>query len=406
MNKKGVSTNTLFANPFFLNGMAWLVVMLLYPLNWSKLCQPLTEEMQWFMWINIAVSLVAGFLTNHREWIKFTPIESYSTKAIYFWLFLCWGLFLVEVAVAGGAPFFSYMRGSTALSYREFGLPIIHVIIVNGLSVLTFYLYYIKRSIPKKDKRHLKLFLLILACFIPFVLMFNRGGILSNLIGMFVIMILSTKKLWRNLAATFVAGLIILFGFGIAGNMRFGPKLKNAILAVGGATTEFKNSSIPDEFFWAYIYMCTPLANTQNTVSRGGDMIVDSEDFQNLIIYEFTPELVSKRVLGVEEDVKKQHSSVLITESLNATSVYGSVYRQMGWPGMWLMFLFILLFMLINIRIVNQDSKWFVPTLAVVDVIMIMNVFDNMFVFMGAIPQLFILLLIYFTQKCLGKRLR
>ncbi len=73
---------------------------------------------------------------------------------------------------------------------------------------------------------------------------------------------------------------------------------------------------------------------------------------------------------------------------------------------MWLMFLFILFFIFVNLRIVNKSSKWFVPTVAVVDVIIIMNVFDNMFVFMGAIPQLFILLVIYFTQRSMGRRIR
>ena len=50
-------------------------------------------------------------------------------------------------------------------------------------------------------------------------------------------------------------------------------------------------------------------------------------------------------------------------------------------------------------KLVDRKSQWYLPMFITLDLIVLMNVFDNMFVFMGMVPQVFIILVIYFYGK-------
>lgn len=402
--------NTIFANPYILNGVVWLFVLLVYQLGWSGLCPPLSSDMQIFMSVTVAGSLVAGIFLYYRGAISFTPLKSISMKSVWRLLIFIYVLFLIEIAASGGIPLMGYAQGDLTVSYKEFGLPIVHVIVVNGLSCIAIYCFYARASFKRieggseeerKARKRLmrRLVLIIILCLIPFVLVFNRGAIMSVVLGMFLIILLSCRRPGLVVAEIMMAFMAIFFVFGWLGNMRSGKKFNDLILKVGKASVAFQASSIPDEFFWAYIYVATPLANAQNTVDRAGERIADTEELQDMILFEFTPELIAKRIKDEDDRSFKRHRSILLTENLNATSVYGRPYKYLGWPGMWLMYAFILFFIFVNLRIVPRESKWFVPTLTVLNVIIVMNLFDNMFIFTGMIPQLFIFIATYFLTS-------
>lgn len=395
---------SLLVNPFFLNGLIWLVVLMVYQLGWSRLCPSLSDGMLFFLISTSVLSILSGVWYFQYHTISFLPLKDFSVKALTRCLIVLWILFIIEIAAAGGSPLLAYLGVGPKVLYDEFGLAGVHVIVVNGLSCVAIYTFYAYRSTQDKVVRKRLLYILC-ATLLPFILMFNRGGTMTILLGMFLILLLSTsspvKIIWR---AVFV-GISILFIFGVMGNMRWkahgssGNHLEKIILQVGKASPEFQKSSIPKEFFWGYLYIATPLGNVQNTINRVKERESDTQDLQDMMLYEFTPEIITKRIKGEDSKETKKHQAILITQSLNATSVYGRVYKFLGWGGMWAMFAFTMLFILINLNIVPKNSKWFLPVLITIDEIIIMNLFDNMFIFMGMIPQLFIFLLIYFFQR-------
>lgn len=416
------SINTIFASPYILNGVVWLFVLLVYQLGWSNLCPHLSVDMSIFIAVTVFVSIAFGVVGYYKGLIDFVPVRHLSISKMTILLSLLYILFFAEVAV-GGIPLLDYLRGNVdSNTYKEFGLPFVHVIVVNGLSCLIIYAFYgirsmtyIRRKDEKDDewggeekadkKKKRKLWLLLILCLLPFAMMFNRGAIMSLLVGIFILVMLTTSKPMVMIIKIIAIGFIIFFGFGWFGNMRMGSKFDNVILTVGGATTEFKNSGIPTEFFWGYLYIATPLANTQNTVERTGAIEGDSEELEDMIFFEFIPEIITKRVKGENSKSYKRHRSILLTDDLNATSVYGRAYKYLGWPGMWLMYAFTLLFIFVNLYIVSKRSKWYVPVVITLDMMMIMNLFDNMYIFMGMVPQLFIFLILYFSEKFLkGKK--
>ncbi|MDE6227459.1 MAG: hypothetical protein K2M63_08090 [Muribaculaceae bacterium] len=316
-------------------------------------------------------------------------------------------MLFAEIAAGGGVPLLGYLSGNILVAYDEFGIPVVHVVLVNGLSCLTLYLFYAFRS-TGKGKLRKKIIIYLILGFLPFILMFNRGAIISILLGMFIISILAAKNTLRSLVKIILGSFIILFAFGYLGNLRMGDKLSKVIMKGGKATKEFYDSPFPDEFFWAYLYMATPLANVQNTIQKVNKTSGDTEDLENLILYEFTPEMITKQIKGNQEKDKtyKRNRSKLKVGWLNATSVYGRVYKYLGWPGMWLMFGFTILFIFLNLKILPTTSKWYIPAIATLDEIIIMNLFDNMFIFMGMIPQLIIFVGLCYYQRFRRKSIR
>lgn len=390
--------NSIFVNPYLLNGIVWLFVVLVYQLGWSRLCPPLSFGMQVFMTVSIVVSLALGVYTYHKERLTFRPLKSVSFRHILILCIILWILFAIDCVGSGDIPLLGYLRGNITVSYKEFGVPVLHVVLVNGLSCLVIYCYYAYRSVADKALKR-KLMCAILTSYVPFALMFNRGAILSIMLGMFLIWLFSAKRPFRALGIITLSSIGILFAFGMLGNMRMGKNLNDIILKIGKATDDFKKSSIPDEFFWGYLYIATPLANVQNTIDHTTKTMIDTKDLEDMVMYEFTPDIITKRIRGEKDKAYKSHRSNLLTDNLNATSVYGRVFKYMGWSGLWTMFGFILLFIFINMRIVPKDSSWFLPVLITIDEIVVMNLFDNMFIFAGMIPQLLIFVMIYCWVK-------
>lgn len=392
--------NTAFVNPFFINGFTWLFVLLVYQLRWSTLCPRLSEEMLTFLITTVIISFICGFWVYKKGIIKLRLLDKVRIKSLLLWSLSFYLLFFVEAFAQGGIPLLSYINGSLDISYKEFGLPIVHVLVVNGFSCVILYAFYsyvsIKNNAIRGKHMRLKLFLIITVDMLAFVLMFNRGALLANFTGIFLMMLAVSKRVWLLMLKLTAIGLAILFTFGYMGNMRFGKDRMDAILKIGGITNEFRRSAIPNEFAWAYLYIATPLANTQNTINKSRGVSGDSEDLEKLITYEFTPEIISKRIGADGNRIK---SAKLIEDNLTVSSVYGRGYNYFGWTSLWMIFGFIMLFGAVNLKIIPQCSNYYFPMIVSLDIIMIMNLFDNMLIFMGLVPQLFAWLILYLLER-------
>ncbi|MDE7114953.1 MAG: hypothetical protein K2O56_00830 [Muribaculaceae bacterium] len=387
-----------FANPFIINGVTWIIVWLLYNLGWSRLCPKLSNGLVLFILSTSIISIIIGILTLKRNKILFSPAKNINTKSMTIWLVILYILLLIEFAAAGSIPLLGYASGNVTVTYKDFGLPFINVIVVNGFSALCLYSFYCFKSSSSKKIRK-KTFLITLLSIFSFILIFNRGGILSNLLGIFIISLVISKKPFILLLKIILGLFCILFVFGIAGNMRFGKSGMDKFTQLAQPTKTFTETKIPNEFLWSYLYIASPLANTQNTIDKSNYGKCDSEDLQNMVFFEMAPQIISKRLIGEDEEVNFGNRARLVNNSFTVASLYGRAYNYLGWTGLWLLFIFLLIFITVNINIIRKNSNFYFPMIVSVDIIVVLNLFDNMLTFMGLVPQVFIFLLLYIFSE-------
>lgn len=300
----------------------------------------------------------------------------------------------LEFAIYRNVPLFSYVIGSADASlYKEFGVPFVHVIAVNLFLFMEFFLFfcYLLSSEKSIKNNFLKLFFLN---FFVLSLLMNRAVLMYVIFGAILIFCIIKRKILKYFSFILLFLLGVLFLFGMLGNIRNGGDNetgKKYILNLCEATPEFENSFVPTELFWPYIYVTSPISNVEFTIRRTHpDITVDN--FIAFCVNECTPQLISKR-LNVEHKNGK-----LVLDSLNVGSVYMNAYACLGWLGMILMFLFMFFFIEINTRLISVTNIFFPCLLVLIDIVIIFNIFDNMFIFSGIIPAILVTLFFSFVR--------
>ena len=380
----------ILSNPFVLYAVTWLTVFAVYKFSWSRLCPSLYLNLYLFLLITSILSFCIGLIIHKKGYLKFRLVKPLPVRLLKRALIILYILFVFEIIVARGVPLINLLKGDTSILYTEFGLPFLHVIVVNGFSIvylLSIYILKLNNGIEKKKI----LYYYIMISLVPFFLMVNRGALMNNILCYFILTLILSSNVRRTIYKTIFGALSVLFLFGLLGNLRSDVNgTSAAILSIGQATDEFKESVIPKEFFWGYLYIATPLANTQNTIDNYLLKNIEIGDITKLVINECLPVIISKRI----SNDNSKYSAVLIVDQLNVASVYGRIYTYVGWPGFYFMFLFTLFFITVNLGLISRKSLFYIPMIIVLDEIIIMNLFSNMFVFMGLVPQLLIFIIL------------
>lgn len=391
---KSIKFNRFIINPFIIYSIIWLIVLLIYSLHWSLLCSINLSYYKYFIIITSCLSFIIGIRFYKQKIFSYRFDKVFNAAKIKKYNLILYILFAIEIIIAREIPILGYLSGNINIKYTEFGLPFIHVIIANGFILICFCSFY--SYLCTYSKKLKKFYLLnVIIAISPYVLMFNRGGIMYSFIGCMLIYLMQCKSVRKNIILSVCLSLAILFGFGIFGNLRTDVKgVNNVILQFGEATQEFQNSPVPNEFFWPYIYISSPIANAQLMMDNS-DKDFSINDLYRFTLYEMTPELVSKRIQGRsnEESMDK------ILDAFNVASVYGMSAKYMGWLGPILLYVFWILFVIVTIGCIPKTSPFYVIGITSVCLITIMNTFDNMFVFMGLIPQPIIIILSCYKFK-------
>jgi hypothetical protein len=233
---------------------------------------------------------------------------------------------------------------------------------------------------------------------LPNILVLNRGAIMITLIACLIIYLM---KLYIvriiNIGKIVSAVLLVLFFFGQLGNMRseLSADSKEYILSLGGATDEFIEGNVPFEYYWGYLYIASPVGNLDNLVSTY-DPEKDIHSFTSLI-FEFAPDFISNKLREIFHHGKEEHtkSGYLVVESLNAPTVYFGSYFVLGWAGIWAMYIFSMCSTICYLFILPISGKYYITGFGILSSIVILNIFNNMWVSSGTIliwPLLFALL--------------
>lgn len=387
----------IIINPYILYSLTWIIVLILYSFHWTYLFPKISSGLFLFVLSTSFISALWGIKKYRRHsFCNYAVVPSYKyysfNKRI---TILSTFLFLIEFLVYRNVPLFSYVLGNAdAELYKEFGIPFIHVIAVNLVLVSEFFLFqcYVSTKEKKIKNKFIKLFLIN---FGVLTLLMNRAVLMYVILGsIFIYFVLK-----RNVAKYMIkiTGLLfgVLFLFGMLGNIRNGgdnEKGKQYILRLCEATPEFEKSIVPTELFWPYIYVTSPISNVENTIRRmHPEFSIDN--CISLVVNECMPQLISKR-LNVEHKGGK-----LVLDSLNVGSVYMNSYAYLGWMGMLIMFIFMFIFVEVTISFIPKSDVFFLTLLVLIDIIIAFNIFDNMFIFSGIVPAVFVVILLSLLNR-------
>ena len=183
---------------------------------------------------------------------------------------------------------------------------------------------------------------------------------------------------------------ICLFLFGVVGNIRVSQidqtsYNNSTFLTHGGASENFKNSIIPNEFFWTYIYTSSPIANLQKNINNA-DQHVSLTWFIKMVNNEMIFDSISKRINSIYGIPHPGEHT--INGSFNVSTIYSVAYSHLGWLGMAIMFCYILIFPMVYRKLNKSNSPFYLTGFAILVTMYFFMAFDNTIRFTGLSFQL------------------
>jgi len=377
------------ASPFAAYAAGFTVAISVYSLGYSDLYPPLQPSLILFL---LSTSLVCVYLASVAGTVVNSPPHTQERFGPHLVMFaLISVVFTAEVVASGGIPLL-LLSPDSILSYKDFGIPTLHVAFV-GFCYF-FAVYWFDLYVLGQGTRYLTL---CIPAFGTSLLIVNRGAFIIMLIAMTVVYVRRRGINRRLILAFSAATALVLWGFGFLGELRSNAVSgESVILAIGKPSDKFVNSNVPTELFWTYLYVSAPLANLQlNITDRTAP---DSPGLYFLL--EFLPDFVSKRFLSDADNAASV--PLLNTDQLNVSTMYGSSFLLMGWVGAFLSFFYFIAVSIICLLALRR-SKYFVATLGILTAIAFLDIFDNMFIYAGGILPVIVGLLLNCFER--GQRL-
>lgn len=294
----------------------WTVELILYSFRWSDLNRPLNTGILVLILSTILLSLVWGY--RYRELFRFKYITDDNVKYKSKSLVLIACIYLLEFVVCRQVPFISILLGRNEYTSYS-GIPIVHILIVTYACYYSFYSYYIYEASGNKKYLlntiiiaflHLMVFsrvsLMVLIFEIVIVKIGKRGGLTK---------VLNPKRI----TALVILIVIVLFGFGVLGNIRCGSQWNDStIISTIGQYNDKYPDFLPDQFKWAYTYVTSPLANMNNGITAHGTNLDIGYYFAS-----YVPDFISRRLFP---NYLKIIPDTRIIPDLNAVSGYYNFY--------------------------------------------------------------------------------
>lgn len=377
----------LLKNPFYVYVLGFVLTFFVYSLGWSDIYPSLSDEVKIFLAVTFFISLFLGLCLDALKVFKRQPSltkQRLISTCFYTILFF----YFVEIVVEGDIPLMAKLMGRPGIEYDEFGLPVLHGLLISFHSFLIAHSFSVYMS--TKRKRTLRIYLLL---YVPAFLILNRSIIVFGLLTSLFIYIhfVGKVKLSRQIKIGILA-LVALFIFGLVGNLRSGG---DYIYTQSKATKDFMKSSIPKEYYWTYLYVASPLANFQNTVNN---IKVKEYDFTGFVFYENLPKIISKSA-GPLLDVERR-DLLRIVPWLTVGTTYGRSFAYVGWYGPYLLFFFNLFLYLLIIVLIPRKSNYHTTSIGILSVIILLSIFTNMMIVTGISFQLaYCVIFAFFSNK-------
>jgi hypothetical protein len=382
-------------NPYSCYALSFGCGLLLYLFGYSELYPALSTPLLAFIFVSCVVFLIIGFLLFKKKWtVRFTPIQSSS----FYPVLITGGIFILwtaEFIYEGGVPIIKMIL-KEPYNYRMFGIPSLHVFVVTFSSFYTVFLFHLFISSRKRI-----FFLLCVLNLIPALLIFNRGMFVLNLASCFFVLIISMKQIPRIvfIATPFILAALLYF-FGVLGTIRVSreantPYNNGHFLAIGQASQSFRSSIIPDEFFWSYIYISSPIANLQENINQQKSKPASMADFFHMMNDEVLMDFISKRISPVFN--LQPPSDFRIPGPFNVSTVFSRPFSYLGWLGILIMAIVLILIPLGYTILVPTGSPFYLTGFAILCMMYLFLAFDNTIRFTGISFQLAYPIILHFV---------
>lgn len=395
--------SSLFS-PFFVYILGFLTLFLVYNLRWSDLYPEMSMGLLFFILVTCFIMTFIGILFHNKHFFEFKPSTTPVAK-LKKWCVWYLVANLIEIAYSRRIPFFTgLVSDGSSDNIDSFGIPIFHVFVLGFGAFLSLMLFYKMRS-DKSTIRTLIFFFLL--SFAAPIIIYGRGIMFMTLTGCLFIYLFSLTHIKKKVLPVILIVLLGVFLFGVLGDIRigasdsrFGNQKKGlSIMKIGQATKDFEDSCIPHEFMWIYIYMISPIGNLQYNIDEHKNIEYNTQAIWELFSNEMLSETIGKRVSGIEK-----REEFLVIPVLNVSTVYARPYVILGWWGVILIYFYTLIYILMTLIIVSRNSEYFIVTVAILNIIIVFNLFDNMFTYGGYANVIFIPLLM--SLKTFLKRLK
>ncbi|TKK68028.1 oligosaccharide repeat unit polymerase [Ilyomonas limi] len=364
---------TIFS-PFMAYCFAFLLVIPIYLLDWSYLFPKLTFTLLFFFLITFCIAILGALFFKDLLSLEYKK-QKVEVKDIYAILLVLF--YLLEFAYSRSVPLLALLRNITFQDIAAtFGIPVFHVFLVGFTVFLSIFFFH--SYLSQKRKKYLLYYILTL---VLTLLVISRITLTFIFIGSVLVYLMSIQKNFAGkILKIAVIAMLFFLAFGFIGNLRTGNEVDagEVILNVSEAKPSFRQSGIPDSYFWAYMYIASPLANLQLNINRR-EVAFTKNNLQQLVIHEFFWDAVSKRI-----DEKYNFNRTDITQinlAFNVGTVFSHAYAYLGLWGMYIMFFFIMLLTAVFLFTLNTASKYYITYLACLNTLIILSIFDNVFTF-------------------------
>lgn len=383
-------------NPYYIYMSVIILVIFLYKLHWSILYPKLSLATLFFLFLTAIMSLLLGKIYNDNiqnlKNIQTNNVYKFSVSNKLISYFVILGVILDGVYSKGFLLLGDIRYG------EEYGVPVLHVVttILGSYEILVDYMIFLKN---RNDRR--RAFTNIVVLLGMLLLNLSRSLIIITLMNCLWISIYSRGRKYgfklKNIVKLVIIGIFGMYIFGIAGNYRSNVQLANnknmfdssVIYRIGQPSSEFIESRIPGPFFWDYIYMTSALGNFQKITDSN---LVPKDSISEYVVTQFFPSLISQRIYpNHKSEINVVTSQYRVTSVLNVGTVYFESFYLMGWLGVILFDVFILLFPVVYMIIIfSINRKYALFGLAILNTMYLMMLFDNMFAFTLISLQLFL----------------
>ena len=392
------------ANPYFCYAVAFAAALLTYLLGWSDLYPPLSLTLLFFILVTVIIHVFLGIRFFGKKIIIFKKIQTenhFAPLLVTIFLYVLW---CSEFLYEGGVPLIKILL-KQPYNYRIFGIPSLHVFVVTFSSFYTVYLFQLFLSHKSK-----KILLLYLINLLAALLIYSRAMFFFNLTSSLFIYLIFLKSISLRKVA-FISLLLVplFFLFGLLGSLRVSREAKEPynnenFMNIGKAKNDFKQSGIPKEYFWAYIYISSPLANLQQNINGYPIELLSIRNFAEMFNSEVLPDFLSKRINRLFS--LEQYKEKTIPGPFNVSTVYSRSYSYAGWWGMIITALVVISIPLLFLKILPPSSNFFLCGWAILCTMYFFLMYDNTLRFTGLSFQLAYPVLFNWVSKAKIKRFK
>ena len=383
-------------SPFICYTLSFFVVMLVYLLGWSELYPKLSWSLIFFLVGTLVVHIVCHWITVRKNFISFRKLETEKLPLVGTTIFI-YILWVVEFIYEGGIPLVKILL-QQPYNYRMFGVPSLHVFVVTFSSFFTVYLFHLWRS--NKSKLVLILYIVNLSAAL---LIYSRAMLYFNITASIIVYLLSLKRIPYSRMGLIVIIIVPLFYlFGVLGSLRISREAHQSynnenFMDTGKASTSFRQSFIPKEYFWTYIYVSSSLANLQYNIERNPNPKFTPSRLFWAGVYECFPDFITKRIHALRGTGPPKEYRIAF--SFNVSTIYSRSYSYSRWPGIILIAVFIILLPWLFLKILDRQSDFFITGWAILCTMYFFMSYDNTIRFTGLSFQLVYPLLFGYWEK-------